>query len=394
MSGKINKCKNIIISTHDSLSPIRGGGGLRTLKVVYEFKKRGHNVIIIAPADKAGVLKGIKIHWLHPPSKQRSQILSSLKFNIRLLSKFLRFIRTADIFFIHNTISAATLPFLRRIYKFRFILDITDIHAEYLLIGKRNIFEKILTPYLLRYEYFIINSADFITVATNAMKDLLISKGISADKIEVVYDGVDKDCMPQGKEDGAEYGIIHLGAIDRQHGVETLIQAIPGIIDEVPQIRFYFVGGGRELSNIKALARKLGVIDKCIFTGWLPYDAAKEFLKKVTIGIIPRDDVLPNRIITTLKIFEYWASKTAVISAPLKGIKEIASSNENILWFWPGDAQDLGEKILFLLKSTGAKEKLIKEGLITVNKFDIQFSAYQIADFALKYSLNEKIQQS
>ena len=83
MNGKIEKHKKIIVSTHDSVSPIKGGGGLRTLKVAYEFKKRGHDVIIIAPTDKISELNGIKIHWLHPPRKQRSQILSSLKFNIR-----------------------------------------------------------------------------------------------------------------------------------------------------------------------------------------------------------------------------------------------------------------------------------------------------------------------
>lgn len=394
MSGKIEKRKNIIVSTHDSICPIKGGGGLRTLKVAYEFKKRGHNVIVIAPADKIGELNGIKIHWLHPPRKQRSQILSSLKFNLRLLRKFLKFIKTTDMFFIHNTIAAATLPLLRRIYKFKFILDVTDIHAEYLLIGKRNIFERILTPCLLKYEYFIIKSADFITVATKAMRDLLMLKGINYSKMEVVYDGVDKENVPQQKEKNAEHGILHLGAIDRQHGVDIIIEAIPFVINEVPHARFYFVGGGRELSNIKRLAENLGVINNCIFTDWLSSKESKDFLKKATIGIIPRKDILPNRIITTLKIFEYWASKTAVISTPLEGIKEIASNNDDTLWFQSGDAKDLGRKIIFLLKNTEFKEKLIRAGLIAVNKFDIKSSASRITDFALRYTLNEKIEPS
>jgi glycosyltransferase involved in cell wall biosynthesis len=385
MSGKTEKPKNIIVSTHDSICPIRGGGGLRTLKVAYEFKKRGYNVIIIAPTDKVRELNGIKIHWLYPPRKQRSQILSSLKFNLRLLRKFFKFIRTTDMFFIHNTIAAATLPFLMRIYKFKFILDVTDIHAEYLLIGKRNIFERILTPCLLKYEYFIIKSADFITVATKAMRNLLMSKGINYSKMEVVYDGVDKENVPLQKEKNAEHGILHLGAIDRQHGVEILVRAIPIVITEFPQARFFFVGGGRELLNIKELARKLGVFDKCIFTGCLAYDAAKEFLKKATIGIISRENTLPNRIITTLKIYEYWASKVTVIAPPLAGIQEIASNNDDILWFRSGDAQDLGRKIISLLKNADFKEKLIRGGLIAVNKFNIKFSASRIADSALRY---------
>jgi glycosyltransferase involved in cell wall biosynthesis len=389
MSEKIDNSKNIIISTHDSLCPIKGGGALRTSKVAYEFKKRGHNVIIIAPTDGIGELNGIKVFWLRPPMKQRSQILSTLKFNFRLLRKFLKFIKNTDIFFIHNTIAAAALPFLRKIFKFKFILDITDIHAEYLCIGERNIFEKILTPYLLKYEYTIIKSADLIIVATKAMKAFLISKGINNNKIKVVYDGTDKDNIPQEKEKDAEYGIIHLGAIDRQHGVEAVIKTIPFVIKEVPEAKFFFVGGGRELLNIKKLAKKLGVINNCIFTDFLPCKEAREFLKKATIGVIPRKDILPNRIITTLKIYEYWASKTAVISSPLEGIKEIASNNDNILWFQPADTEDLGKKIIFLLNNKEFKERLIKVGLITVNKFDIEESASQIADFSFGYSLIE-----
>lgn len=379
----IGNNKNIIVSTHDSLYPIKGGGALRTLKVAYELRDRGCNLRIIAPTDGARELNGIKLLSLYPPTKQHSQILSTIKFNIRLLVKFLRFVRKTDIFLIHNTIAAIFLPFLKKIFKFRFILDLTDIHAEYLFFGQRNLFEKLLTPYLLRYEYFIIKSADYITVATKAMKNLLILKGIDNEKIEVVYDGIDKENIFQEKDEGAEQGVIHLGAIDRQHGVEVIIRAIPYVTKEFPGITFFFVGGGREFINIKKLAQKLGVINNCVFTDWVPYKEARSFLKKATIGIIPRLDILPNRIITTLKIYEYWISKTAIVSSFLEGINEIGSGNKDILWFEPGKERDLARKIIFLLIHKEFKDKLIKGGLTTVNNFDIEKSASRIADSVL-----------
>ena len=80
----MEKIAHIVVSTHDSLHPIRGGGALRTLKIAEELKRRGHRVIIVAPTDGTGELSGIRTHWLHAPRKQRSQLLSLLKFNIRL----------------------------------------------------------------------------------------------------------------------------------------------------------------------------------------------------------------------------------------------------------------------------------------------------------------------
>jgi len=377
---KDKKIKNIIVSTHDSLCPIKGGGALRTLKVAEELKKRGHNVIIIAPTDGMGEINGIKVHWLHAPKKQYSQILSSLKFNIRLLRKFFQFIGNTDIFFIHNTISAAAMPFLKKVFPFIFVLDITDIHAEYLLIGKRNIFEKILTPYLLSYEYYIIKSADFISVASKAMKELLVHKGVVRDKIEVVYDGADINKFSTEKESGAELGIIHFGAVDRQHGVELIIQAAPAIIKEIPGVKFFFIGGGRELTNIKKLAKDLKVFEHCIFTDYLACGESRDCLKKASIGLIPRRDNLPNRIITTLKIYEYWASATAVIASRLEGIEEVGAGDRDIIFFNSGDWKDLTDKIIFLLRNKQTLDYLINNGLEKVKRFNWDASVSRIVN--------------
>lgn len=379
--------KKIIVSTHDSLYPIRGGGAIRTLKTAEEFKRRGHRIIIIAPADRINEVSGIKMRWLYPPRKQYSQILSSLKFNLRLLIKFLQSIEETDIFFIHNTIAAACLPLLKIFFPFKFVLDITDIHAEYLSIGKRNIFEKILTPYILKYEYYIIKSADFIIVVTKAMKNLLISKGIAEKKIRVVYDGTDIEEFSTQKEPGSEYGVIHLGIIDRQHGVELFTQTIPIILKEYPNARFFFVGGGREVPNIKKMAVTLGVMNNCVFTNHLSCEQARRYLKKAVIGVIPRRDCLPNRIITTLKLYEYWASATAVISSGLEGIKEIAEDRKDILVFESSDVKELARKVIFLLHNKNVRNDLIKNGLITVEKFQWKNLIPKIADFSLDSGL-------
>lgn len=385
MKVKNNKMmKNIVVSTHDSLCPIKGGGALRTLKIAEEFNRRGHNVTIIAPTDGVNELNGIKVHWLHPPKKQHSQILSSLKFNVRLLRKFLQCIDKTDIFFVHNTIAAATLPLLKIIYPIKFALDITDIHVEYLPVGSRNIIEKILTPFLAKIEYWIIGRADAITVATKAMRNLLINKGINSQKIKVVYDGAEFETIPFQKENDASKTVIHLGMIDRQHGVEVLIRAIPEVIKELPCLKFIFVGGGRELLNMKKLAKNLRVIQNCLFTDYLPCNQAREFLKKSVIGIIPRQDFLPNRIVTTLKLFEYWASRTAVVSSRLEGIEEVAKDMQDILFFEPGNFQDLAKKIIFIAKNELFRANLVENGSINVQRFNWNNLIPQIVDFYLE----------
>ena len=387
MSGKTNR---VLVLTHDFIHPLQGGGGLRTLYVALEFQRRGFSPVIIAPCEGIKKINGIKVVSVSPPRKQRSQILSCVKFNVRLLFKIFPFLNGVGIIFVHNTISAILLPFLKKILGFKFLLDITDIHAEYLLVGKRNFLEKFLTPFLLRYEYFIISSADFITVATKAMRDLLLKKGLPEDKIDVVYDGVDLENICSVKLPTAEKGIIHLGAIDKQHGVEDIVRCIPLVINQIPDVKFYFVGGGRELKTIKKITKNLNINGNCIFTGILPQDKAREYLRKACIGIISRRKNLPNDIVTTLKIYEYWASGTAVVTTSLKGIREIAQDGCDIMVYNSGDVYDLSEKVIQLLKDPDTRNGLISNGLKSVKKFNIFDTAYRIVEANLKFLSNEK----
>lgn len=373
----------IIVSTHDSLCPIRGGGALRTLKCAEEFKKLGHEVTLVGPTDGICEVSGIRVHWLHAPRKQRSQILSSLKFNVRLFRKFLQFAGTTDMFFVHNTVAAATIPFLRWFYPFRFVLDVTDIHAEYLAAARRNLFEKLLTPLILAIEYWIIGKADSVIVVTRAMKALLIKNGIPADKIKVVYDAAETDRIEPAKDPGSGNAVIHLGSVDRQHGVDLFISAIPFVAAACPEARYFIVGGGRELPNVIKLAEELGVRDRCVFTDTLPCDEARRYMRKAAIGVIPRQDELPNRIVTTLKIYEYWAGEMAVVASRLEGISEIAEDGRDILFFRAGSASDMAEKIIRLLGDRALAASLAKQGAVTVRKYTWSNTVPKIAEAAL-----------
>lgn len=375
----------VIVSTHDSMAPIRGGGALRTLKCAVEFKKRGHDVIIIAPTDGIGELEGIKTHWLHGPRKQRSQILSSIKFNIRLLRKFLQFSGKTDLFFVHNTIAAAVIPFLRPFFPFRFILDVTDVHAEYLAAAKCNIIERLLTPLILAIEYWIINSADHVIVVTQAMKELLIANRVPAEKISVVYDAAETDKISAEKVVGSEKAVIHLGTVDRQHGVDLFIRSIPHIAARHPEAKYLVVGGGRELPNVRRLAGELGVAGLCLFTDYLPCEQARRFMREAAIGVIPRLDTLPNRIVTTLKIYEYWAGGLASVSSRMAGIAEIAEDGRDILFFPSGDEEAMADAVCRLLEDKALREKIAAGGLETVKKHTWENTTPKIVDLALQH---------
>lgn len=372
----------IMVSTHDPMYPIIGGGALRTVLSAKEFKKRGNEVIIVGPA-KTDKIDGMKVYNIPAPRKERSAILSTIKFNIRLFYRVLVIIENCDMIFLHNTISAPVILLLAKLYRKKFILDVTDLHAEYLKVGNINMLERFAKPYLLWMEYLMINMADKVIAVTETMKQRMVSMGVRADKISVIYDGAQLDKFSTVKEDTEYKNVIHLGSVDKQHGVELFIESIPLVLKEYSNVKFYIIGGGRELPNIINKAKELKVENACIFTDYVPHEEAKKYLNKASIGIIPRPDSLPNHMVVTLKLLEYWASGTAVVASRLKGVEEIARDKDNIMFFKPGDKHDLAEKVVHLLKNPDDIRRLHDNCLETVKKYSWDKIIPQIADLSL-----------
>jgi len=177
--------------------------------------------------------------------------------------------------------------------------------------------------------------------------------------------------------------VLHLGTVDRQHGVDLFMRAIPFVAEKHPDTKFLVVGGGRELPSVIALAKKLGISEKCLFTDYLPCEKAREYMRSAAIGVIPRLDTLPNRIVTTLKIYEYWAGGLAAVSSRMAGIEEIAEDGRDIVFFPSGDARALADTISRLLADRGLREKIAAGGLATVKKHTWAGTSPAIVDLAL-----------
>lgn len=374
------KNKKVIISTHDKLYPIQGGAALRVFLIAKEFKNRGYEIVLIAPCEKK-YLEDIRVYHIPAPRKIRSQILSAIKFNWREFWILLKHIKRSNLLLAHNAIAAPATLILSKIFNKKFVMDITDLHSEYLKIGKIKLLEKMLLPFSLWFEYFVIKHAEKIVVVTQAMKNHLSRMGVNSNKIKVIYDAANVEDFIVEKESGADKNIIHFGLIDRAQGVDVLIKAIPYILKEFPIIKVYIVGGGRELERIISLSKELNVYNVCIFTDYIDYPLAKKYLNKANIGVITRGNFLSNHIVVTLKLFEYWASEVAVVAPELKGISEIGKDMENLCFYKPGDEIDLSNKILYLLKNPEIVKNLKENGFKTVKKFSWKNFIPEIVNF-------------
>ncbi len=341
----------IIVATHDPISPIRGGGGLRTLKTALELKKRGHEVLILAPSDKKSI-GGIPVDALYHPSKEKSALFGSAYFSSQLFLKLLKY-RDYDRFFVHNALACIPIMYYTKFFKRKIILDATDIHTEYMRTKQSGMMLDLFSS----LEYDCFNQAKTVIVVSHHMKKHLVAKGIKEKKIHVVYDGVEVKNFTSHKLKTERPIIIHHGGMDAQDGVHL----IPKAAHYIKEADFLLIGSGQELNRVKAIIdhKKLRNVH---LLGWKPYKEMKQYLERAQMGLITRPDTLPNNLVLTLKLLEYWGSGTAVVASKLDAIEEVAHGEKDILFFKPGDEQDLARKIKILLADKQLLRKLQQNG--------------------------------
>jgi glycogen synthase len=113
--------------------------------------------------------------------------------------------------------------------------------------------------------------ADRIVTVSYAMKEDLAGHGWNADKVHVVWNGIDPDVYDASKADPKEikalrehYGIdgkmlLFVGRLNWVKGIVNLVQAMPSVIREYPKAKLVILGTGDEEDNIRHLIKRLGL---------------------------------------------------------------------------------------------------------------------------------------
>jgi len=121
--------------------------------------------------------------------------------------------------------------------------------------------------------------ADLVVTVSNAMKDELIGLGFPAEKIRVIYNGVDPDKYSLGqvsaekvreirqryevKDD--ELMVLFLGRLVWVKGVDKLIAAMPHVLQKIPNAKLVIVGLGDMQEYLNRLAQNLRLQDRVKF---------------------------------------------------------------------------------------------------------------------------------
>jgi glycosyltransferase involved in cell wall biosynthesis len=146
--------------------------------------------------------------------------------------------------------------------------------------------------------------------------------------------------QPSGKDN--HFRLITHGSLLERYGIQNLIQAVPLLIPNIPEISVDIVGDGEYRPQLQKLTGELGMEKYINFVGFVPIERVPEFIAQADIGIVP---ILMHMQPT--KLFEYVAMDKPVIASDFPAMRD-CFDDKAVKYYSPGDLQGLVNCILEL----------------------------------------------
>jgi len=204
-------------------------------------------------------------------------------------------------------------------------------------------------------ETHVVKNAASVTTICDGLKQDLISRGISDDKITLIPNAVDISKFSGPEEanrdlqerlnivDMTVLGFI--GSFYDYEGIDILLRSMRSILHRVPNAFLLLVGGGPMDDYLKGLADKLLLGDRVIFTGRVPHNKVQDYYNLVDIFVYPRKKMRLTDLVTPLKPLEAMAQHKLVAASDIGGHRELIEDGKTGVLFEPDNPIALASKI-------------------------------------------------
>ena len=153
--------------------------------------------------------------------------------------------------------------------------------------------------------------------------------------------------------------VLLVGRLVYEKGFQLALDALPGVIEQVGNVRFLVAGSGTHEAELKAQAERLGLHEHGTFLGWIGDDVLHSLYRIADLCVVP-SIYEPFGLVA----LEAMASGCPCIVADTGGLREVVPVGERVgLRFNGGDAEHLGVMIERLLVDERAARPARRRGL-------------------------------
>jgi glycogen(starch) synthase len=226
-------------------------------------------------------------------------------------------------------------------------------------------------------ERWIVNRSDRVIACSHFMREQIADIfAVAERRITVIPNGIDPDDMPA--EDGVELArlrsefaapdeplVLLIGRLVYEKGFQLALEAMPRVIEAVPNTRFLVAGSGTHESELHRQAEDLGLMSHGTFLGWIGDDVLHSLYRIAELTVVP-SIYEPFGLVA----LEAMASECPCIAADTGGLREVVPVEGAGLRFRASDPEHLAEAAIQVLSDEKLSRRMVEEGLDHIQLFD------------------------
>jgi glycosyltransferase involved in cell wall biosynthesis len=222
-----------------------------------------------------------------------------------------------------------------------------------------------------------MNSANKVIAVSETLRTNIIRRlRLKPSSIVVIPNGVDTNFFHPSRVSPAlqkrlapngEKIVLCVGRISRYKGQKMLVDAMPRIIRENPQVKFVFVGPLDDTNYCNEISNTLNsqsLGKYCVFTGNMSPKLIPNYLAITDVFVLPSiTEGLP------LTLLQAMSSGRAVVASKIPQNMEVAKFGDEIVFVNPQNVEELSGSITQLLADENKRKELGQNARRTVLRY-------------------------
>lgn len=232
-----------------------------------------------------------------------------------------------------------------------------------------------------------------IICVSNAVKENLLSQGVSEKRLHVIYNGIDagrfnpdaeglhKRSLERSSEgdltlkNNERFNVGIIARLSYEKGVDLFLEAARSALNKIPDLKFFIAGNGVLKDELIKRADNLGIGNSVYFLGFIG-DNLISFINELDVVVFPSlKEGLP------LALIESMSMEKIVIVSNAGGMPEVVQDGKNGFVVKKGDIDGIYQKLIFVYNNKTIIGKIGKEARKTVmEKFNTDIMANKTED--------------
>ena len=368
---------------------IEGGLARHVRKLAENLVAQGSEVHVLArgleesPAEEE--LEGVLVHRVREPERPRdlSEFVTWIeRMNADMLAVGVEVgdSLSFDIVHGHDWLVASAGDHLAK--RFRCPLMVTIHATEY---GRHQGWvDKHPQSYIHGVERWMANRAERVVTCSAYMREHVADiYGLEENRIAVIPNGIDPSELTPVDDLEAlrarfagpdERLVLLVGRLVYEKGFQLALEALPGLIERVGNVRFIVAGSGTAEEELREQAGELGLDEHGAFLGWIGDDVLHSLYRIADLTVVP-SIYEPFGLVA----LEAMASGCPCLVADTGGLREVVPHEDVGLRFRSRDPGSLAVMAERLLTDGELCDRLVAEASEHVLTFDWADVARQVA---------------